>query len=201
MHFGCCEISLWDFMPFCPCPKHGCFKIVGGCGRWRGVMQRHACESEFGRKLGEGVGWWWGICWEGARVVSWAWGLSLPSLRATVLWSSFFRLYFLRWLCEWTLPPFLAPPLCDLVVCAAHFSYAIFERFFPAFCGPLWDILMRCNATYFLMRFSYEICVWGFLMWFDAFRTLRDSMRFFYEIYDIEIVMRCPCAILLLLAA
>jgi hypothetical protein len=31
--------------------EHGCFKIVGGVGVGvEAVMQRHACESEFGRK-------------------------------------------------------------------------------------------------------------------------------------------------------
>ncbi len=57
MLFGRCEISLRDFMPFGPCPKHGCFRIVGSF--WFGgenVMQRHACESEFGRKGGGGDG-------------------------------------------------------------------------------------------------------------------------------------------------
>jgi hypothetical protein len=29
MLFGRGEISLWDFKPFCPCPKHVGFKIVG----------------------------------------------------------------------------------------------------------------------------------------------------------------------------
>jgi hypothetical protein len=31
--------------------EHGCFKIVGGSGVGvEAVMQRHACESEFGRE-------------------------------------------------------------------------------------------------------------------------------------------------------
>ncbi len=29
MLYDRCEIFLLDFMPFGPCPKHGCFKIVG----------------------------------------------------------------------------------------------------------------------------------------------------------------------------
>jgi hypothetical protein len=38
-------------MPFGPCPIHGCFKVGVGVEE---VMQRHACESEFGRKGGGG---------------------------------------------------------------------------------------------------------------------------------------------------
>jgi surface protein len=78
----------------------GCFQIVGCLGLFpnsRGfgvvgeeVMQRNTC-GEYGRRGG-----WWGICWEGARVVGCAWSLSLPSLPATVFWSGFFRLLFLR---------------------------------------------------------------------------------------------------------
>jgi hypothetical protein len=57
MLFGDCEISLWDFMPFGPCPKHGCFKIVGGVMVGdEEAMQRHARESEFGRKRAGGGG-------------------------------------------------------------------------------------------------------------------------------------------------
>ncbi len=41
-------------MPFVPCPKHGCFKLVGGLG----LVARRCCkgihESEFGRKGGRG---------------------------------------------------------------------------------------------------------------------------------------------------
>ncbi len=72
---------LWDFLMrfhvFWPLSQTRLFPDSRGL-RIGGeeVMQRHACESEFGRKRGGG---WWGICWEGARVVGRAWSLSLPS--------------------------------------------------------------------------------------------------------------------------
>jgi hypothetical protein len=45
-------------MPFGPCPKHGCFKIVGGWGWWRrgDARQGHTLESEFGEREWGGGG-------------------------------------------------------------------------------------------------------------------------------------------------
>ncbi len=74
-------------MPCGACPKDDRFQIVGG---W-GMVARRWCKGIHARvSSGERVGGWWGICWEGARVVGCAWSLSLASLRATVGWSGFF---------------------------------------------------------------------------------------------------------------
>ncbi len=55
---GVCEIPLCDFMRFGARPEHGCFKIVRGSGFGiEAVMQRYACESEFGRKGRMWVAW------------------------------------------------------------------------------------------------------------------------------------------------
>jgi hypothetical protein len=40
-------------MPFGPCPKHGCFKIVGGWDWWR-AGDAKACMRELREKRGGG---------------------------------------------------------------------------------------------------------------------------------------------------
>ncbi len=154
MLFGRCEISLWDFTPFGHCPKHGCFQMIGDwvlvARRWcKGMHVRVSSEERGvdGEYVKKGREW---------LVVNEVWVCLLCRPRF-FLWRFFCRLSCVD--CERTLPLFLAEPLCDFMLCAAHFSYEISEWDFHAFCGPLWDFLMRFHVYQlhsYLMRFRCE---------------------------------------------
>ncbi len=77
---------LWDFLlrfhVFWPLSQTRLFQNSRGFDvDGEEARQRHAWEIEFGRREGGVMG---NICWEGARVVGFAWSLSLPSLLVTV---------------------------------------------------------------------------------------------------------------------
>ncbi len=122
---GRCEISLWDVMPFIPCPNSRSL----GFGSEE-VMQRHACEK-WVREKG-GMGGWLGNKMLRGGESSWScMKLSLPSFAGhNMLISVLLPFFLVR--CLWTN--------------SASFSYEISSRDVHALCGPLWDFLMRCHA-------------------------------------------------------
>jgi hypothetical protein len=134
------------------CPRHSCFKIVGGLG----LVARRWCKdihaSEFGR-----IGGQWNML-RRARVVGFAWSLSVPSLLATVYLSGFFRRLF----------------MCCLWLNFASVSYAtlcfvlhIFRMRFPS------GIFMLFGAV---VRFPYEIsCLWRKICPQKACALIRKS--------------------------
>ncbi len=163
----------------------------GCCGEE--VMQSHSCESEFGRKgRGRGRGWW-AICWEGARVVGCSWSLRLASLRATVVWSGFFRVHFWRWLwmnsasiscltlvpldalrCTYFVRDLLTGlsgffvgrceiSLWDLILLGASFSCESSRWEFTLFL--VHNLLMWCDAYWAVARFANEMWCFSGVLW------------------------------------
>ncbi len=191
LFLGRCGISLLDFMSFGSIPKHGCFEIVRGWGWLRGGGAK-ACMREWVREKGGGGECWWGICWEGAAVVGCAWSLSLPSLPATVFWSGFIRLLFLRCL-RMNSASFscLIQPWCAWMLCAAHFSYEISKRDFHALFWAVVRFSYEISCFYskvfwwvFLVRvhaFCYIICSWELML----FEPLRDFLLRFHALHQV----------------
>ena len=171
MIFSRCEISLWDFMPFGPCPKHGCFQIVGGLGlvakRWEGgeVMENMLRRDE--------SSW---LC------IS----LSLLSLPATAFCSGFFRLLFWLWLWKKSASSLSCLTLLRLHALCCTLFFWDFLAGFPFGFGPLWDFLLLAAWFFFwdfLVRvhaFCYIFFLWDLLMRFHAFWLLWDFLVRFH---------------------
>ncbi len=159
MIFGRCEISLWEisqppkimkFMPFGPCPKRVCFKIVG-VFKQTCLVDGKARMRERVREKGGGLRG--GMFWRG--VVGCA-GCLL--CRPRYIDQGAFAFFFLA------LP---VNELCLLVWpnlnTTSCFVLRIFRMRFPnkifMLLGPLWDFLKRFHAFWalrFLLRFPNE---------------------------------------------